>query len=247
MAARRPLSAADTAPEPGGAMAVAGSRPSMHARRPPQRTPTAYGVRSGRGPRPGGCPAEGVRRRSCGRSLRTLRQCPRCLRNPGHLPMPSGRRCWPRDGIRVAAEPDAAAASAVRRRCRHRGRVSMLSGRPLSAADTGQGYRNRPPGRHPPECRHCRDTWLSWRASRSPSHARAKAITGRANAKASSSLSHQSGGPRGGRAASSRRPRGRAPAGRPRPCSRYQGVKRAAPRRGQPEHQLAGLAVGVAG
>jgi hypothetical protein len=49
---------------------------------------------------------------------------------------PDGR-CWPRGGVQVAADPDAAAVCAVRRRFRHRGRVSMLSGRPLSAADTG--------------------------------------------------------------------------------------------------------------
>jgi hypothetical protein len=44
----------------------------------------------------GGCPDEGVRRTACRRSLRTLWQCPRCVRHCGRLAMVSGRRCPPR-------------------------------------------------------------------------------------------------------------------------------------------------------
>jgi hypothetical protein len=93
---RTPPSAADTAAAPlsrAGHVAVAGGRPSMHARRPRQWTPTArmQCPRRQHNLDAGGCPDQGVRRTACRRSLRTLRHCPRCVRHCGRLAMVSGR------------------------------------------------------------------------------------------------------------------------------------------------------------
>jgi hypothetical protein len=136
-------------------------------------------------------------------------RCPMWLRTCGTWRCRPDGWWWPPGGVQVAAQPDAAAASPVRRRFRHRGRVSMHPDgrcpdgrcRPRTPAP---GYRTSSPGRRPLECRHRRGVWPTCRVSRSPSQARAKVIAGRSNAKASSSLSHQTSGPGGGHAASRR-------------------------------------------
>jgi hypothetical protein len=106
-------------------------------------------------------------------------------------PAVASRRSPPRTsrpvGVRVAAEPD------TRPRPLSAAASGTAPGVRTAAGDRGhrgQSYRNSSPGRRPlVGCRHGRDVWPTWRASRSRSTARAKAMAGRSKARASSAVS----------------------------------------------------------
>jgi hypothetical protein len=210
-------------------MAAAGSRPSMHAH-PAATVGTGRRMRVRGGSRTSTPVVQTSVSAARHAAAADIARCPMWFRNCGPWRCRPDGRCWPRGGVQVAAEPDAAAASAVRRRSATVAACPCcLDGRcpPRTPAPGSPDVLAR---RSPAGMRHCWNAWPTWRASRSPSHARAKVIAGRSNAKASSSLSPPNRRPGGWPSCQQPMTARAAPAGRPRPWPRCQGARHAAPR-----------------
>jgi hypothetical protein len=197
---RHPVRTLPQAPEQAEDMAVAGSRPSMHA-------PSAVAVDASRRMR---CLR---RQRNLGRGRRSRRGCP----PHGVLPQPAD-----------TAAASAVLRNCGRWRCRPDGRCPPRT--PQQPAGVRRYRNRSSGRRPLDGCRHCRYAWVSWRCSRSRAGrahrswpaAPAPAPPGRS--------ARPAAGPAGRRAASGPPPQRRPPAGRSRPWPRCHEARRAAPR-----------------